>query len=103
MNKAFGIVIFAVGAVAGSAATWYFTKTKYEKIAQEEIDSVKEVFSNRNKSADEKKDGVACEKKEEKSVSLQEQKKDRFVIRWRIMELAFQKRSKVAFLSGFIE
>lgn len=37
--------IFTVGAAIGSAVTWYFTKTKYEHIAQEEIDSVKKVFS----------------------------------------------------------
>ena len=37
--------IFTVGAAIGSAVTWYFTKIKYERIAQEEIDSVKEVFS----------------------------------------------------------
>ena len=34
--------IFAVGAAIGSAATWYFVKTKYERIANEEIESVKE-------------------------------------------------------------
>ena len=39
------VLIFAVGAAIGSAATWYFVKTKYERIAQEEIDSVKEEFS----------------------------------------------------------
>lgn len=37
----------AVGAVIGSAVTWKYTKTKYEKIAQEEIDSVKSVFSKK--------------------------------------------------------
>lgn len=37
----------AVGAVIGSAVTWGYTKTKYEKIAQEEIDSVKSVFSKK--------------------------------------------------------
>lgn len=36
------IIIFTVGAAAGSAVTWKFLKNKYEKIAQEEIDSVKE-------------------------------------------------------------
>lgn len=35
------------GAAVGSLATWRFVKAKYEKIAQEEIDSVKEVYSNR--------------------------------------------------------
>lgn len=37
----------AVGAVIGSAVTWKYTKMKYEKIAQEEIDSVKSVFSKK--------------------------------------------------------
>lgn len=48
MNEGFTkLVIFAAGAVIGSAVTWKFAKTKYERIAQEEIDSVKEVFSRR--------------------------------------------------------
>lgn len=39
------IAIFAVGAAVGSAVTWSFLKTKYEQIAQEEINAVKEVYS----------------------------------------------------------
>lgn len=46
-NKLCYIFAFAAGAAIGSAVTWKFLKTKYEKIAQEEIDSVKEVFSKR--------------------------------------------------------
>ena len=42
-------LIFALGAAAGSAVTWKIVKTKYERIAQEEIDSVKDVFSRLNK------------------------------------------------------
>ena len=41
------IFIFAAGAAAGSAVTWYFLKAKYERIAQEEIDSVKAEFSRK--------------------------------------------------------
>lgn len=41
------VFIFAVGAAIGSAVTWKIVKTKYERIAQEEIDSVKEVFGRR--------------------------------------------------------
>ena len=41
MGKALGITLFVFGAAAGSVPTWYLTKKKYEKIAQEEIDSVK--------------------------------------------------------------
>lgn len=43
-NKTASIFMFALGAVIGSLATWKYAKTKYERIAQEEIDSVKEVF-----------------------------------------------------------
>ena len=42
------VVIFAAGLAIGSAATWQFFKNKYERIAQEEIDSVKEVYSRKN-------------------------------------------------------
>lgn len=40
-KKLFGAIMFAVGAAVGSAVTWKLVKTKYEQIAQEEIDSVK--------------------------------------------------------------
>lgn len=40
-------VIFAAGAAVGSVVTWMLVKTKYEQIANEEIESVKEVFSQR--------------------------------------------------------
>lgn len=47
MNKATGIATFIFGAAVGSVATWFFTKKYYAQIAQEEIDSVKEVFSKK--------------------------------------------------------
>lgn len=46
-NKSFGFVILVVGIAIGSAATWQYTKKKYEQIAQEEIDSVKKSFSKK--------------------------------------------------------
>ena len=39
--------MFMSGATIGSAATWLYLKKYYENIAQEEIDSVKAVFSER--------------------------------------------------------
>lgn len=39
------LFIFAAGAGIGSVVTWKLLKTKYEQIAQEEIESVKEVFA----------------------------------------------------------
>lgn len=47
MSKFSNVVVFVVGAAVGSAVTWKLLKTKYEQIAQEEIDSVKEAFSKR--------------------------------------------------------
>lgn len=49
MNKTiFGIAGFVLGAAAGSLTTWKLLKDKYAQIAQEEIDSVKEVYSKAN-------------------------------------------------------
>lgn len=40
-------LIFSLGAVAGVAASWKIFETKYKKIAQEEIDSVKETYAKK--------------------------------------------------------
>lgn len=47
MKKGLYLLTFAVGAVAGSAASYFVLKKKFEKITQEEIDSVKEAFGVR--------------------------------------------------------
>ena len=46
------VFIFAAGAAIGSVVTWKLLKTKYEQLAQEEIESVIEVFSNRQSDDD---------------------------------------------------
>lgn len=40
-------VVFIAGAAGGAMISWVFLKTKYERIAQEEIDSVKAVYSKK--------------------------------------------------------
>lgn len=45
--KLFSAVSFAVGAVIGSAVTWKFVKSKYEQIAQEEIDDVRAYYKKK--------------------------------------------------------
>lgn len=47
-NTLSNIFIFAAGAAIGAAVTWKFVKTKYERIAQEEIDSMKEYYVRKN-------------------------------------------------------
>lgn len=46
------ILAFLIGATTGSVVTWKLLKTKYEQIAQEEIDSVKEVYSKKFENSD---------------------------------------------------
>lgn len=45
MSTGSSILMFTVGAAVGSAVTWFLVKKKYERIAQEEIDSVIQKFA----------------------------------------------------------
>ena len=45
MKSANNTLAFIFGVAVGSAVTWKYLKAKYEQIAQEEIESVKETFS----------------------------------------------------------
>jgi hypothetical protein len=47
MSKGFCFVSFIAGVITGSLVAWQYAKKKYEKIAQEEIDSVKRSFAKR--------------------------------------------------------
>lgn len=47
------IIIFTVGAAIGSAVTWKLVKKKYERIAQEEINSVKELYAKKEEASKE--------------------------------------------------
>lgn len=46
-DKLYSVIIFCGGVFIGGLLTWDFFKTKYEKIADEEIASVKETFEHR--------------------------------------------------------
>lgn len=46
-NKIICALAFMVGAACGSIATFKFAEKKYKRIADEEIESVKQAFSNR--------------------------------------------------------
>lgn len=54
MNKFAFIFSFSLGAAIGSAVTWKIAKAKFEEITQEEIASVKEAFSKREKKLNDK-------------------------------------------------
>lgn len=69
--------VFALGVTAGSVATWQYVKKKYEQIAQEEIDSVKEAFSRKNldDKSDSNNDILVEPVEEEQKVETQEKEK----------------------------
>lgn len=54
-NKIAGFLMFAAGAIVGSIATWKFVKTKYERIADEEIESIREVYSKKESATNDNK------------------------------------------------
>ena len=65
-SKFINVLMFAVGAAVGSAVTWKIVKTKYDRLIQEEIDSVKEVFADKYGRDDEtSKDEIPEEEDEE--------------------------------------
>lgn len=51
-DKLSSVIIFCGGVFIGGFLTWDFFKTKYEKIADEEIASVKETFEHRESRPD---------------------------------------------------
>ena len=46
-NKVVNAIAFLLGVGVGSIVTWKLVETKYKKLAQEEIDSVREVYSKK--------------------------------------------------------
>lgn len=61
--KFINVLMFAAGAAIGSAVTWKVVKTKYERIVQEEINSVVETFTERANAQD--KDEIVTEEDSE--------------------------------------
>ncbi|MCM1090071.1 MAG: hypothetical protein NC413_04455 [Muribaculum sp.] len=76
MSKATGLIIFVLGAATGSVVTWQFAKKKYEQIAEEEINSVKEVFSKREQDATDVEITVEPQPSVEASLKKFEEKPD---------------------------
>lgn len=65
------ILAFLSGSIIGSILTWRYAKGKYEKITQDEINSVKAVFSKREKTESKKN-------QEEETTNESESKEDEY-------------------------
>lgn len=66
-RKVMDLALFIFGAAAGSALTWFLVKDHYEQKADEEIASVKEVFSKR-KEKEEKVQELAAKASDKPSI-----------------------------------
>lgn len=55
------VLIFAAGAAIGAAATYKFFKTKYERIVQEELDSMEDYYEQKLRDAQEEIDDYSAE------------------------------------------
>ena len=78
MNKLISVGFFIAGAAVGSIVTWQFLKTKYEEIAQEEIDSVKQTYAKR----EEKRQFVESNKSSETTGDMTYEKSDQCCTSW---------------------
>ena len=63
--KFINALMFAAGAAIGSVVTWKVVKTKYDRLIQEEIDSVKQAFAEVYSNRDEKSDDECIEDADE--------------------------------------
>jgi hypothetical protein len=72
MNKLAVIFAFVAGAAVGTAASWKFFETKYKKIADEEIESVKETFNTKKYEWKDEFNTVLAEKESEEDENTEE-------------------------------
>ena len=66
------VLVFAAGAAIGSVITWKIVKTKYEQIAQEEIDSVKNEYASLMQKARDTLKASVVNKEEEPEVEQED-------------------------------
>ena len=90
------VAVFTLGVTAGSVATWQYVKKKYEQIAQEEIDSVKEAFSRKNldNKSDSNNNILVESVEEEQKVETQEKEKLEALIKMEEADLESAKKAR---------
>lgn len=74
------LIIFVSGVAVGSLATWKFVEDKYKRIADEEIESVKEVFSKKYSEMEDSEDLEECEDEDEEEVVEEPEEQDKLEI-----------------------
>lgn len=96
MKKAlFNVFLVATGAAIGSLVTWKIVKTKYERIIQEEIDSVKETWGRlgRERDNDETCDEEECLDDEEDDDQHVEDEDDQVMVDYAALARKYSRSS----------
>lgn len=73
------VLLFITGAATGSVVTWKLIETKYARIAQEEIDSVKEVFAREQANKSEEIKSIDDENEEQEEPDPSDEDYDEYV------------------------
>ena len=73
-NSIKNVIVFLLGATIGSIVTWKLVETKYKQLAQEEIDSVKNAFQDKEIDGPDSND--ESEEEEERPTFTASQKPD---------------------------
>ena len=68
-EKLTNLLIFAAGAIVGSAVTWALLKTKYEQMANDDIEEVRELYLKKLNDLDKSEEGEPNPEQEKKAVN----------------------------------
>ena len=89
MRMSTNMFIFAAGAAIGSAVAWFYAKKYYEKIANDEIDSMKEWLARRVEEQDEREEPDEAQTPDETAESAEEPEDDRATYEEKVEQLSY--------------
>lgn len=89
MRMSTNMFIFAAGAAIGSAVAWFYAKKYYEKIANDEIDSMKEWLARRVEEQDEREEPDEAQTPDETAGPAEEPEDDRATYEEKVEQLSY--------------
>lgn len=89
MRMSTNMFIFAAGAAVGSAVAWFYAKKYYEKIANDEIDSMKEWLARRVEEQDEREEPDEAQTPDETAEPAEEPEDDRATYEEKVEQLSY--------------
>lgn len=100
VNTLSKVLIFAAGAVVGSAVTWKIVKTKYERIANDEIERAYETYHNITKTTNTSEETIDEDSEEE---TEEDKESDMVELRDKLTQLGYADCSNMSNNKGGIK